>query len=112
MANRRFQDVQALQKQVKKVHVKITTDGSADVSSFSGTGVSNVSHEANVYTITLDDKYNDFMAMSVISGVSADFHIDSVDVSSAKTIAVEASVAQNSTDIYVEMVLKNSSVVK
>jgi hypothetical protein len=111
MANRRFQRLQALQKEVKKLHVKISTDGSADVSSISGVGISSVAHAANVYTITLDDKYNDFLGASVISGVAANYSIDSVDVQN-KTVAIEASVAQASTEILVELILKNTSVVK
>lgn len=112
MANRQFHRLQALQKEVKKLQLKITTDGSADVSSISGTGIASVSHSSNTYTITLDDKYNDLLMVSAISGVAANFSISASDVQSAKTIDLDASVAQASTDILVEITLKNSSVVK
>ena len=112
MANRRFHKLQALQKEVKKLHVKITTDGSADVSANSGVGIASVAHAANTYTITLEDKYNEFLGLNAISGVAADFSLGAVDVQSAKTIELDASVAQASTDIYVEIILKNTSVVK
>ena len=112
MANRNFQRLQALQKQVKKLHVKISTDGSGDVSSISGTGITSVAHAANVYTITLDDKYSQFLGASVLPGVIANYNLDSEDVSNAKTVAIEFSAAQVSVDVYVEIIVKNTSVVK
>lgn len=110
MANRNFNRHQSLEKEIKSLHLKITTDGSSDVSSIEGLGFSSVSHAANVYTVNLDDKYSQFFGMSVISGVSADFKLNSESVNSSKQIVFEASVAQASTDIYLVVHLKNSSV--
>ena len=110
MANRRFQRVQSLEKEIKSLHLKISTDGSADVSSVEGLGVESVSHAANVYTITLEDKYSQFRGLSVISGVSASFQLNSESVSSTKVIELEASAAQLSTDIHVVLHLKNTDV--
>lgn len=112
MANRRFQRLQALQKEVKKIHVKINTDGSGDVSSISGVGVESVAHAANLYTITLEDKYNDFLGASVLPGVSASHNLDSEDVSNSKEVAIQMSALQASTTIHVELILKNTSVEK
>ena len=112
MANRRFQRLQALQKEVKKLHVKITTDGSGDVTATSGTGITSAAHAANVYTITLDDKYNEFLGAAVLAGVAATHHLNAEDISGAKTVAIEFSATQASTDIHIELILKNTSVVK
>lgn len=112
MANRRFQRLQALQKEVKKLHVKINTDGSGDVTSISGVGIASVAHAANVYTVTLEDKYNEFLGAAVLPGVSASHNLDSEDVSGAKTVAIEMSATQASTTIHMEIIVKNTSVVK
>lgn len=110
MANRSFNRLQALQKEVKKLQVTINTDGSGDVTSIEGTGVASVAHSSDQYTITLDDKYSKFLGVSAISGVAANMTVASEAVSTSKTVVIEASVTQASTSIYVELTLKNSSV--
>ena len=112
MANRRFQRVQALEREVKILHAKITTDGSGDVTATSGLGVESASHSTNVYTITLEDKYNELLHVNVISGVAADITLTAEDVDGAKTVEITSSVTQASTDIRVELHLKNTSVSK
>lgn len=111
MANRRFNRLQALQKEVKKLHVKIVTDGLGDVSSISGVGIASVSHAANVYSIVLEDKYNDFLGASAVSSVVASYGVDNIDVQN-KTLDLESSVLQASTTLHVELILKNTSVEK
>lgn len=110
MANRRFQRMQSLEREVKKLYARITTDGSGDVVSIKGVGVESVSHASNVYTIVLEDRYVEFLGASAISGVSASWHVDSETVSSDKEVVVEASAAQASTVVYVELNLKNTTV--
>lgn len=110
MANRRFQRHQSLEKEMKSLQVKISTDGSGDVSSVDGLGIASVSHSLNAYTITLDDKYSKLLGVSVIGPVTATWHVDSHDVVSAKTIVVEASALQASGDIFVVIDVKNSDV--
>lgn len=113
MANRRFQRLQALEKEVKKLHLRISTDGSGDVSSFKGVGIASVSHSSNVYTITLQDRYNELLHVSGISSVAASYAIDSESVaSSSKEIQLSSSAAQASTTLRIEITLKNSSVEK
>lgn len=112
MANRRFQRLQALQKEIKKLHVKITTDGSGDVTAIVGTGIASVSHAAGTYTITLEDKYNVFIGAAVLPGVSSAFNLNAEDVSGAKTVDIDLAVSQASVDIHVEIMVKNTSVVK
>lgn len=112
MANRRFQRLQALEREVKVLHAKISTDGSGDVTATSGLGVASAVHSANAYTITLEDKYNELLHVNVISGVAASHVITSEDVSGAKTVVITASALQASTDIRVELHLKNTGVSK
>ena len=109
MANRSFNRHQSLEKEIKSLQFKISTDGSGDVSSKSGLGLASASHSGNVYTLTLEDGYVEFKHLSAISGVSADYKLNSEDVKSAKTIVFESSALQASTDIYVSVQLKNSS---
>jgi hypothetical protein len=109
MANRNFNRLQALEKEVKKLYVKISTDGSGDVTAIDGLGVESVSHSSDVYTITLQDKYNSFKAISAMSSVAANFTVDASSFSS-KEIDLEASVTQASTDIYVEISVKNTNI--
>ncbi len=109
MANRNFNRHQSLEKEIKSLQLKFETDGSGDVSSFSGLGVASVSHAANVYTITLDDAYVEFKHALAISGVAANWTVNSEDVAGAKTIVIESSAAQASTNVYVNIELKNSS---
>lgn len=109
MANRNFNRLQALEKEIKHLYVKIETDGSGDVVSIDGLGVESVSHSSNVYSIILQDKYNSFKAMNAMSSVSADYSVDASSLSS-KQIDLESSVLQASTEIYVQICLKNTNI--
>lgn len=111
MANRNFSRHQSLQKEVKSLHVSITTDGSGDVVSFKGVGVESVAHAANVYTIVLQDAYQRLLGISAMSSVAASYSVDNVDLSaSAKSLEVESSAAQASTELHIVLDVKNSSV--
>lgn len=109
MANRSFNRHQSLEKEIKTLQFKITTDGSGDVSSVSGLGLASAVHSSNAYTLTLEDGYVEFKHLNAISSVSADYKINSEAVKTAKTIEFESSVLQASTVIYVSVQLKNSS---
>ena len=109
MANRSFNRHQSLEKEIKTLQLKITTDGSGDVVSVSGLGLASASHSANAYTLTLEDGYVEFKTLSAISGVSASYKLNSEDVKSAKTIEFESSALQANTDIHISVELKNSS---
>lgn len=109
MASRNFNRLQALDKEIKILTLKITTDGSADVSSISGSGFASASHSAGVYTITLQDKFVSLDGLSVISKTACNFKLNSETVSSTKTVVVQASASNTSSVIYVTLYLKNSS---
>lgn len=108
MASRNFNRHQSLEKEVKSLHVTVTTDGSGDVSSIKGEGIESVSHAANTYTITLDDKYIRLLGASVSAGVQATHILENVAVDSTKTLDVTFSVTQASVDLYIILDLKNS----
>lgn len=110
MANRNFNRLQSLEKEVKILNLKITTDGSADVASISGLGFASVSHNADVYTITLQDKFTSLVGINVISKTACNFKLNSEDVASAKTVEIEASASNTSSVIYVTLFLKNSNI--
>lgn len=110
MANRSFNRIQHLEKEVKVLNLKIVTDGSADVSSISGEGFSSASHAANVYTINLQDKFPSLLGINVISKTACNFKLNSEDVSSAKQVIIQASASNTSSVIYVTLFLKNSNV--
>ena len=109
MANRNFNRLQALEKEVKHLHVKVVTDASGDVVSIDGLGVESVSHAANVYSIVLQDKYSSFKSISAMSSVAANYSVDVSNLSS-KQIDLESSVLQASTEIYVQICLKNTNI--
>lgn len=58
MANRRFQDVQALNREVKLIAGRVSVGGSGAPTLADGLGIASVTVAATgKYTITLDDKY-------------------------------------------------------
>jgi len=110
MANRRFQRMQSLEREVKKLYARITTDAAGDVVSVKGVGIEEVTHASNVYTIVLEDRYVEFFGAKPSSGVSASWHTVSESVSTDKEVVIEASAAQADTTVQVEINLKNTTV--
>jgi hypothetical protein len=120
MANRNFSDVQGLAKKQILLAGKIALSAAAAVTSFSIPGVASVAKTGTgLYTITLQDTYQDLLGICPVIGGNPLVHagVGAVDVASAKTIVVQtiseagvlADVAAAST-IYVTLVLSNSSV--
>ena len=110
MANRSFNRLQALEKEIKQLHLKIVTDGSGDVTSISGAGIASVSHTTDTYTITLEDKYVSFKGATVLPGVHATSILVSEDVNGAKTVVIDLSATQVSVDVHVIIHVKNTTV--
>ena len=108
MANRRFQDVQALQREVKI----ITGVMGANVTA-KPLGVSTMAIDSNNLVITLEDKYNDLVGISVIAKTltSAFTHVDSVAFAASNKITIDADAAVNAADeFFITLFLKNTSV--
>lgn len=123
MANRNFHRVQSLTREVKILTAKISigASGAPTLVSNDSVGIASVVRDsAGVYVITLDDKYNSLVGLSVMlqSATAEDlsFQIESEDVSSAKTVQIQCKAAAVETDpsdgstLLVELKLKNSSV--
>jgi len=120
MANRNFSDVQALAKKQIALGGKISLNASAAVTGFSFPGVASVAKTGTgLYTITLQDQYQDLLSLSAIIGGNPLIHagVGAVNVVSAKTIVIQtideagllADTAAACT-VYVSLDLSNSSV--
>ena len=119
MANRRFQDVQALQREVKIITGVI---GSGLPDADLPLGVATCTLAAGNLTVALEDKYNDLVGISVtpksLDGASAyQFPVavtfTASPASGGSTILLDGDGNINSADRYfVTFMLKNTSVAK
>ena len=110
MANRTFQDVQALQREVKI----ITGVMGASVTD-APLGVSTMAIDSNNLVITLEDKYNDLVGISVIAKTltSSFSHVESVTFTDSNKITIDADQNVNSADeFFITLFLKNTSVAR
>ena len=108
MANRRFQDVQALQREVKI----ITGVMGANVTD-KPLGVSTMAIDSNNLVITLEDKYNDLVGISVIAkSLTGSFtNVDSVAFANSNQITIDADANVDVADeFFITLFLKNTSV--
>ena len=125
MANRNFHRVQSLSREAKILHAKVAigATGAPTLDSNASVGVASISRDsAGVYIITLDDKYNSLLGFKVMQQAAAaedlTFQIESEDVDGAKTIQFQCKAAAVETDpsdgssLFIEIVLKNSSVAR
>lgn len=129
MANRNFNRFQALTKEAKALfaQVAIGASGAPTINAAKSLGVTSVArNSAGNYTITLDDKYNDLLQITesrqLAAGAPAALGgmiVRSQDVSAAKTIVVQfvdaagaAIDPASGTTLRLELILKNSSVVR
>ena len=120
MADRTFNNVQALDKKVVWLHGVINLSAAAAVSSSTILGASVAKTTTGTYTITLADKYPELLAVHAQFGaataVDQACQIGAVDVASAGTIVIRTQVAATATDvsaaaqIYVSICLKNSTI--
>ena len=125
MANRRFQRIQSLTREVKLLHAKVAigASGAPTLDSEVSLGFASITRDsAGVYILTLEDKYNKLVGFKVMQQAAAaedlTFQIESEDVASAKTIQFQCKAADTETDpsdgssLFIEVALKNTSVVK
>jgi hypothetical protein len=121
MANRNFSDVQALARKTIILAGKISLSALGAVTATDSVGAFTVAKSGTgEYTLTLADEYQKLLGASVILGgnTTDDLvpNLGAVDVASAKTIEVlllDAGAATDvtaATDVYVTLVLSNSSV--
>jgi hypothetical protein len=93
MANRNFQRMQSLTREVKVLHAKITigASGAPTLVSDSSVGVASISRTSEgLYVLTLDDKYSSLLnvhsSWEDTTPEPTRFQINSESVASAKTI--------------------------
>ena len=121
MANRNFSDVQSLARKTIILAGKISLSVLGAVTSTDSVGAFTVAKTGTgEYTLTLADQYQKLLGASVMlaGNVTDDLvaSLGAVDVASAKTIEVlllDAGTAADvtaATDLYVTLVLSNSSV--
>lgn len=121
MANRNFNRLQALEKEIKHLHVKVSIGASGAPTLSRKLGVTSIArNSAGLYTLTLDDKYNDLISLDiqqlVASAEDLKFQLVAQDVSSAKTIQFRCIAIATETDpssgsvLYINIALKNSSI--
>lgn len=114
MANRNFNRFQALEKEVKSLYAEISFDSLGAPSLVRALGVESVALDSGDIKLTLQDKYNRLMNVSVIevgaASLTVPVSIVSEDVDVAKTIVLSNADALASTKLLVRIDVKNSSV--
>jgi len=123
MANVGFWPLQARQKGIKEVHIKVTigATGAPTLSADASLGVASITRtSAGLYVITLRDKYTALVNASFMHLDDAlqnlSFQVNAETVASTKTITLWTRVVATATDptdtaiIYGTLTLKNSSV--
>lgn len=126
MANRRFNRVQSLTREVKILHARVAigASGAPTLDVNDSVGIASITRDsAGVYDLVLDDQYNDLMHFNVImleaTAEDLTFQIESESVaSSTKTIKFQCKAAAVETDpsdgsvLLIRVELKNSSIAR
>lgn len=125
IANRRFQRVQSLSREVKILHAKVAigASGAPTLDTDASVGVASVTRDsAGVYVVTLEDKYSSLLHVDVMqvaaSAEDLTFQVEAEAVATAKTVQVQCKAAAVETDpsdgssLLIRMELKNTSVVR
>jgi hypothetical protein len=123
MANRSFNRLQALDKEVKQIYARVTigASGAPTLVAADSVGVASISRvSAGLYTITLQDTYNKLVygncEVRTPSAEDIKANLVTESVSSAKTVQFRCVAVATATDpasgdsLYVVLHLKNSSV--
>ena len=121
MANRNFNPVQALDKEVKHLYANISIGASGAPTLNAALGIASVARDnAGDYTLTLDDKYNKLLMFKgqILDAASEDIVVQpAVDaVASGPSVSFFTNTAATATDpsngstLLIELVLRNSSV--
>lgn len=123
MANRRFNRKQALEREVKELFADVAIGATGAPTLTTGLGVASVTRDsAGVYDITLEDKYNSLLHVSVIqleaTAEDLTFQVESEDVADTKVVRIQCKAADTETDpsdgsrLLIKLDLKNTSVVR
>jgi hypothetical protein len=125
MANRNFHRVQSLAREVKSLYGKVSigASGAPTLSVNDSIGITSISRDsAGVYIVTLDDKYNAFLQVSIMmleaTAEDLTFQVESEAVATTKIIKFQCKAADAETDpsngsvLLLKIDLKNTSVVR
>jgi hypothetical protein len=116
MANRNFNRFQALEKEVKALYAEIDVAADGSASLVQGLGVASAELDGSGnFKITLQDKYNRLLHVSVVEVnasplLASPVGVVSEDVAGAKTIVLSNADTLSSTTLLVRIDVKNSSV--
>ena len=120
MANRTFQDVQAVEREIKILATTLSAVNTTTPVATPSLGIEKVEEDSSGnYTITLKDKYNSLLCAQVTlgcsdgtQGLTAAF-VKSEDVAGAKTIVIDTTGSADVNDsMHVTLFLKNTSVAR
>jgi hypothetical protein len=118
MAGRNFVDQMAMERDVKELYLKFTSDGAGNFTIVSGKGFFSVAKTgAGIVRITLEDKYPDIKA---VNGILVDSTVRNYDIhlkaynSAAGTIDLFTLIAGTETDlpacdVLVMVIVKNTT---
>ena len=113
MANRRFQDVQALQREMKIIAGQVSDTGALPL------GVSDVAIDTTTsphsLVVTLEDKYNDLYSASAnLAAASSVTAIQKIGFTNNNTIALTSASGNFTTAevVHLTLFLKNTSVAR
>lgn len=121
MANRNWNRLQALEKEVKHLHADVSIGSSGAPTITKALGIASIARDsAGVYTVTLDDKFMRLMDFRVTQLVASaedlKFQLVAESVSSAKTVQFRCIAVGTETDpssgsrLLIKLELKNSSI--
>lgn len=121
MANRHFHKMQALEREMKKLYVKITIGATGAPTLVGRLGIATIARTgAGDYRLVLEDKYVSLRGFkgSLLDPLSEDivFQLKAEDVDGAKTVDFFTNTAATATDpsngatLLIELSLKNSGV--
>ena len=123
MANRNFNRLQALEKEVKHIHAKIAigATGAPTLTAASSLGVASISRtSAGLYVLTLQDAYMRLVNASILiitpAAEDISVNVSAETVASTKLVTFRCTAAGVATDpasgdtILVSLELKNSSI--
>jgi len=121
MANRTFQRMQALEKEIKNIYAKVTIGASGAPTLVSPVGIASIArNSAGNYTLTLQDKYASlkFARVTFLDDAAQDMNaqILAEDVDSAKTVDFVCLTGATATDpqsgqtLLIKLELKNTTV--
>ncbi len=121
MANRKFEKVQALEKEIKHLYAEVSIGASGAPTIVRATGIASIArNSAGLYTLTLQDKYMRLMwaGVTIQSPTAEDLtaHLVAETVATNKTVQLRTLTAATATDpasgdkLLIKLELKNSSV--